>query len=200
MVASVDKADNSFVGNFDFPVGGAVEQWTFSYDSNDVFIVKGLVTDLDGFEAAVSETDVATVEYKDTASPVSTFEITTDNTASATLKVTDPAAAKAIDSANYTIKGTGEVGATIRIYADTDNDGLANEALLGSSTVLSSGIWSVTVPLTQNAANDFVAWQRVSVGDTPSLAMCRRSPRCAGRGHGCTSGVFEQLAGGPVQR
>ena len=172
VVDSVDKAGDSFeASKAAFDCGnGAGALCTFEYDSNDVFILETVVTDLAGFEAALSETDEVTVNYRNTSSPVSTFEITTDNTAEATLKVTDPASAKSIDSANYAIKGTGEVGATIRIYADTNNDGLANEAVLGSSTVLSSGIWSVTVPLVQNTANNFVAWQRVSVGDTPTLA------------------------------
>ena len=179
VVSSVDKAGDSFEASkaaTDCDGAGpgvAGAPCTFEYNSNDVFIVATLVTDLTGFEAALSETDVLTVDYRDTTSPVSTFEITTDNTASATLKVTDPAAAKSIDSANYTIKGTGEVGASIRIYTDVvgPNDTLiAGETQVGSGTVNTGGVWSVTVPLTQNTANNFVAWQRVQVGDTPTLA------------------------------
>jgi hypothetical protein len=145
---------------------------TFEYDSNDVFTNEGVPVDLDGFEAVLSETDVITINYDDDAAGLSTFEITTDNTASSTLKVTDPSAAKTIDSGNYVIKGTGEDAALIRIYSDDNpHDGLiAGETVLGSTTVASDGSWSVTVPLVQNADNNFVAWQRVTVTATPTTA------------------------------
>jgi hypothetical protein len=162
----IDSATSS-----SFEAGAVVDvpTLTFYFDSNDSFIVEGVVTDMAGFAAAASYTDVVTVTYYDTAAGFSSFEITTDNTASSTLKVTDPSAAKSIDSNNYTIKGTGEVGAAIRIYADTNNDGLAIEAVLGTDTVAADGTWAVTVPLLQNNANDFVAWQKVGTG-TPTLA------------------------------
>lgn len=185
IVDSVDAAGDSFEAS---AVADTAPFWTFEYDSNDVFLVEGVVQpDIAGFEAALSETDEITITYFDTTAPTSTFEITTDETAASALKVTDPAAAKSIDSANYAIKGTGQVGATIRIYTDVyecgvaplpicappiapDDGGITGETNLGSTTVNSDGTWSVTVPLVQNKANNFVAWQRVAVGDTPTLA------------------------------
>ena len=91
--------------------------------------------------------------------------------------MTDPAAAKAIDSANYTIAGTGEAGASIRIYSDVvgPNDGLiAGESILGTGTVNAGSVWSVTVPLVQNSANNFIAWQKVgtdaaTTADVPTI-------------------------------
>jgi hypothetical protein len=144
---------------------------SFYYDSNDIFLIEDALSDMTAFGTALSETDVVdvTAYVNNSTSAVVTYNITTDNTATSTLKVTVPSAATSIDSNNYTIKGTGEVGAAIRIYADTDNNGAADEAVLGTDTVAADGSWSVTVPLQQDAANNFVAWQKVGTA-TPTLA------------------------------
>jgi len=158
-VVSVDAAGDSF--EMSFPL-------TFNYDSNDIYLVEDALSDMAGFEAALSETDVVDVTYYDTAAGTSTFNIVTDNTASATLKVTQPSKAVAIDSNNYTIKGTGDAGAAIRIYVDYGGPG---ETVLGTDTVAADKTWSVTVPLVQDAANVFTAYQKVSSTDISTLTV-----------------------------
>ncbi len=141
----------------------------FYWDEFDIFSIKGVNKTQAEFEAALSDTDVVDVNYKPKATPsdVSIFNITTDNTAASSLKVTTPSSATSVDADNFAVKGTGDVGAAIKVYSDLvgPNDGLiAGETVLGTGTVASDGSWSVTVPLTQDSPNDFLATQKPTDG------------------------------------
>jgi hypothetical protein len=143
---------------------------SFYYDSNDVYIIEGAPTDMASFAAAASIGDYVTVSYNNAVAGVSSFDITYDQTASSNLKVTDPSAAKSIDSNTYLIKGTGEVGASIRVYSDAANNGYdATDTVLGTDTVAADGTWSVLVPLVQNTANNFTAYQKIGTA-SPTYA------------------------------
>jgi hypothetical protein len=159
-VTAVDTANDSF------EAGG----WSFYYDSNDIYLIEDGLSDMAAFDAALSEDDTINVtQYViNTPSAVVTYNITTDVTASASLKVTSPSSATSIDSNNYTIKGTGEAGAAIRIYVDF---GGPDETVLGTDTVAADKTWAVTVPLVQDAANDFTAWQRVGTDPFSTVAV-----------------------------
>ena len=163
VVSSVDKTGDDFEAsatgvNCTNGVGLACQ---FDYDSNDIFRVKGAVTTLAGFEAALSKTDVVDIVYEDAVADVSSFNITTDNTAVASLKVTNPSKATSIDSNNFLVTGSGEPGYTIAVHNDANNDAnTTGESKVAEGTISPSGSWSLSVPLQQNAANDFVATQR----------------------------------------
>ncbi|WP_310281301.1 Ig-like domain-containing protein [Rheinheimera soli] len=86
--------------------------------------------------------------------------ITEDSIAPVAPVVTSPAAALAVNTLSQLISGTHtEDGVTVELFADADNDGVAdNSAVLASAEVgaVTAGSWSLTAPLTQNTANNFV--------------------------------------------
>ena len=161
----VDSVSNSFEAKKAATTcgNGAGVLCTFFNDSSDIYMIKGVVKTQAEFEAALSKTDVVTVVYKKkaTKSDVSTFDITTDNTAASSLKVTTPSKATEIDSANFAVSGTGEPGWTVAVHNDANNDAdTTGETKLAEGTIAGDGTWSLTVPLVQGAANNFVATQR----------------------------------------
>jgi hypothetical protein len=151
-VTVVDKAGDRFES-------GAVPCSVF-YDSNDLFRIEGVATTLDGFEAALNVGDVVGGTYDPDTADQSTLDITTDNDPA--LTITDPAAATTVDANTYSIKGTAVAGYTVAIYVDSVDDGVktAGESKLGETTAAADGTWTIVVPLTQGAVNDFVATQR----------------------------------------
>ncbi|KAB1155222.1 T9SS type A sorting domain-containing protein [Tenacibaculum aiptasiae] len=105
----------------------------------------------------------------DTSSDVDVPTITEDSTSPANPIVTTPSGALTINSATQTISGTlTENGVTVHAYADTNNDGTADNAVsLGSATV-SGNAWSFSVNLTADTANNFVVQAEDSAGNTSS--------------------------------
>ncbi len=71
--------------------------------------------------------------------------------------VTEPAAALVLNADNQQISGThAENGIIVELFADTDNNGIAdNDTVLAAATV-ADGSWSLTAVLTQNSNNYFV--------------------------------------------
>ncbi|MGH8924043.1 MAG: S-layer homology domain-containing protein [Acidimicrobiia bacterium] len=137
-------------------VGGC----SYFYDSGDIFTVDGAAATLQVFEDALSVNDTVSGSYAPATADQSTFDLTN---VAATLAVTDPpAAGVTVDATSYPIVGTGAPGATINIGLDTNNDGDAGdpgEGTVASGVVDVDGNWTVTTPLVQNAANNFVATQ-----------------------------------------
>ncbi|RVT48145.1 tandem-95 repeat protein [Rheinheimera sediminis] len=86
--------------------------------------------------------------------------ITEDSIAPVAPVVTSPATALAVNTLSQLISGThAEDGVTVELFADADNDGVAdNSTVLASAEVgvVTTGNWSLTAPLTQNTANNFV--------------------------------------------
>jgi hypothetical protein len=135
--------------------------FSFFYDANDLFRIEGVGTDLAGFEAALNTGDTVSGTYDPDTADQSTFDISTDTDPA--LTVTTPAAATTVDAATFAISGTAVGGYTVAIYVDNVvNDGLrtAGEPKVGETTAAADGTWTIVVPLTQNAVNDFVATQR----------------------------------------
>ena len=99
--------------------------------------------------------------------------IVQDSTAPAPPTVTDPAAAKVINAATYTITGTAEAGSRVVIYADPGRTGsVAGRTVVGTQ-LLAAGqtTYAITVPLTANAANDFLATATDEVGNESAPAV-----------------------------
>jgi hypothetical protein len=133
---------------------------SYFYDSSDLFRIEGVATDLAGFEAALNVGDLVNGVYDPDTADQSTFDINTDNDASLTVDV--PSAATTVDAFSATVSGTSVAGYTIRVYNDLDNDNTldAGEPLVATTTSSATGTWSVSVPLIQNAANNFIVTQR----------------------------------------
>lgn len=161
-VSSTIKASNTFVAS-DGAVNcgnGLGSACTFAYDDNDIFQIGAAAATMAEFEAALSATDVLTITYSATAAGQSTFNITADNVAP--LTVTTPASATTVDAATFAISGAADPGAAVRVYADLNNDGDGTdtgEGVVANATATDDGAYSVTVNLTQNAANNFVVAQ-----------------------------------------
>lgn len=86
------------------------------------------------------------------------FSITYDTTPPAAPTVSDPAEAKTLNADNYTIKGTAEAGATVKIYKEG--------VLAGSGTAdTPSGEYSISVTLTQDAVNNFTVTATDAAGN-----------------------------------
>ena len=102
-----------------------------------------------------------------TSNDVDVPTITEDSTNPADPVVTTPSGAVSVNSATQTISGTHtENGVTVHAYADSNNDGVAdNTTSLGSATV-SSNAWSFSVSLTADQANNFVVQAVDGVGNT----------------------------------
>jgi hypothetical protein len=153
---------------------------SYFYDSNDIFTVGGAAATLQAFEDALSVNDTLTGTYDPDTADQSTFNLTN---AAATFDVTDPGTEApnagpsgadsdiTADAASYAIKGTGQPGATANIRSDVNGDGIqdAGDNIIASATVDPDGNWTVTVPLVQNAANEFLATQTVSAVESAAL-------------------------------
>lgn len=95
--------------------------------------------------------------------------ITEDSIAPVAPVVTSPSAADAVNSPTLLVEGShSEDGVIVEIFADNDNDGVADNAtVLASAEVgsVTTGIWSLTVPLTANTANNFVVIAKDKAGN-----------------------------------
>jgi len=149
-VSAVDKPND----RFETLVGTC----SINYDSNDIFLIGGVATDLATFEAALNVGDTVTGTYEPATGDQSTIDISND--VDPALTITNPAAPVTVDALTYTITGTGIVGYTVRIYNDVGNDGVVDGPVAATTIVAADGTWSATVNLTQGAPNDFLAAQR----------------------------------------
>jgi hypothetical protein len=170
LVISTLKGSDSFVvgtGGVSCPGTSC----TLFYDAtNDIFSVDGIAATLDDFEAALSAGDTVSGTYASNPEGQSTFNLTD---AIAPLVVTDPAAPTTVDAASYAIKGTADPGAAVRIHSDNViHNGVIDpgEGIVATGTADADGAWTVTTPLTQNAANNFTATQ-VPVGGVASAPV-----------------------------
>jgi hypothetical protein len=162
-VSKTTKASDVFEGGDCNGAVAGVQTCSYFYDSGDVFQIGVAAATLQEFEDALSIGDLVTSgagTYDPDTADQSTF-VLTDNVA--VINVTDPAAATTVDAATYSIKGTADPGATIRIRLETGvPDGLfqPGENTVATGTADADGAWTVVTPLVQNAANEFLATQQ----------------------------------------
>lgn len=171
VVQSVNKAEDSFVVA-DIDPGAGVLPATFEYDATDLFT--GASTTFAEFEDELSATDAITIApYSNADAGQSTFNVTTDNVVA--LTVAPPTTP--VDAATATLTGVGNPGFTVAAYRDVNPDALlvpdddyqpATDPLLTSGTIGDDGTYTLTVPLLQNVANNFVVVQRVTGASTSS--------------------------------
>lgn len=158
LVTKTTKASDVFEGSTAAPacVAGPC---SFFYDSGDIFTVVGAAASLQEFEDALSIGDSVSGTYDPDTADQSTFNLTVDGDGPITL--TDPTAATTVDAAAYAIKGTADPGATIRIRQDVDGDGVRDvgDNTIATGTADADGVWTVSTPLAQGVANEFLASQ-----------------------------------------
>ncbi|MEK4244449.1 immunoglobulin-like domain-containing protein [Psychrobacillus sp. FSL K6-2684] len=124
----------------------------YKWDANDAFFIRGQKVSQEAFEAALSDGDKLTIDYKTAADNVSTWNITVDVTKSANTGFTNPKADVRFDGFNYDLSGKGQAGNTVKVYRGSD--------LMGTTTVNSDGTWTLkAVNLTQDSTNVFEAFQ-----------------------------------------
>jgi hypothetical protein len=99
--------------------------------------------------------------------------ITEDSIAPGAAVITSPATALAVNTVNQVISGThAEDGVTVELFADADNDGVADNSTVLANAVVGSaatGTWSLTAPLTQNVANNFVVVVKDKAGNVSTV-------------------------------
>lgn len=95
--------------------------------------------------------------------------ITEDSIAPVAAVVTTPATSVSVNTATQLIEGThAEDGVTVELFADSDNDGVAdNSTVLASAEVgiVTTGLWSFNAPLTTNTENNFVVITKDKAGN-----------------------------------
>ncbi|QEL19430.1 Ig-like domain-containing protein [Limnoglobus roseus] len=104
----------------------------------------------------VTATDVAGNE----SAPADVPTLTEDSAAPTGLTVTNPTAPTSVHAAIFTLTGTAEPNALVRVYRDTnDNNAVDTGEQVVAQVQLIGGasVFSLSVPLNQNAANTFVA-------------------------------------------
>ena len=103
----------------------------------------------------------------------SALSITIDTLSPAIPVVSSPSGALYVNAANHSITGTAAANALVRVYSDLNNNGLidGSDALAGSQQLSGGGTtYSVSVPLPQDAANNFLVRATDLAGNNSSLA------------------------------
>jgi hypothetical protein len=95
--------------------------------------------------------------------------ITEDSVAPVAAVMTAPVTAVSVNTSSQLIEGThSEDGVTVELFADSDNDGVAdNSTVVASAEVgaVTTGVWSFSAPLTSNTANNFVVIVKDKAGN-----------------------------------
>lgn len=110
--------------------------------------------------------------------------------------VTTPATDILLNAATQTVSGThGEDGVTINLYADSDNNGVADNASVLATATVSGNAWSLTASLTGDAANNFVVQAADAAGNTsadvdvPTITEDSTDPVITSDGGAATAGI-----------
>lgn len=70
--------------------------------------------------------------------------------------VLEPITSEIINADNRTISGTAEAGSAVSVYTDPNNDGDKSDGVVVGSGVATGGAFAVSVPLVQDAENNFL--------------------------------------------
>lgn len=83
------------------------------------------------------------------------------------------------------ISGNGETGATLTLFSDTDNDGILDGGEVSTTTSVSSGSWSTSMPTLSSTSHSIKAFQTDAAGnDSPvSTALSIEVDTSAPSGH-----------------
>ena len=125
----------------------------YKWDANDLFFIHGQLISKEEFEIALTKGDMLTLGYDVRLENASTWNIVSDITQHAAVKITNPAQSPlTFDGSFYEISGTAHPGNKVKVYR--------NSVYVGMVTVDEDGYWSLgTVSLLQNKENTFVAYQ-----------------------------------------
>ncbi len=140
---------------------GGATAFTVSVPLNQLSANNFLVTATDASSNVSPATVVPTITEADLTAPVAPT-------------VTAPAAPVTVDAGTFTIVGTAEVGSLVQIYRDTNGNGKLDtgETVVGSQQLgATSAGFSISVPLTQNAANNFLATSTDGAGNESAATL-----------------------------
>ncbi len=116
---------------------------------------------------------VGTVSPYNASTPAIVPTITADSTPPALPVVTSPITPISVNAATTVIGGTAEAGSLVKVYADTNGDGVIDngETVVGSQQ-LSNGqtTFTIATPLTQNAADHFLITSTDAAGNASATA------------------------------
>jgi hypothetical protein len=150
-------------------VGGTARLATFVSETNGVLIYRYSVqageNDSDGITASTNGITTNGDTFLDggsngaslTYSGVINTNTLVDNTAPIDPTLTTPSSALSVNADDYDIAGSySENGITINLYADSDDNGVAdNVTVIGTATV-SAGTWTINKTLTADTAHNYV--------------------------------------------
>ncbi|WP_378181521.1 beta strand repeat-containing protein [Aquimarina sp. SS2-1] len=161
------KVSGATVFSFDLNSGNTTFPTNVSQGNNGFFQVDFATAGASDF----STIDVDEIEIEIFTSfvylAIDNFEFCQDTTAPVDPIVTTPSSSITVNANTQTISGThAENGITVNAYADTNNDGMAdNTTSLGSATVTGNA-WSFSVNLTADSDNNFVVQAEDISGNT----------------------------------
>jgi hypothetical protein len=188
-VTKTTKATDTFEATTGANCGnGGVLACSFTYDANDIFTVDGFASNIDDFEAVLSRTDTLVITYDRDDADQSNFALTD---LVAPLVVTTPSADATVDAATYDVKGTSDPEATINVRSDLNNNGVIDggDGTIATGTADVDGNWTVTTPLIQNSANNWIVRQVVGGVADPGVDVLFTITEGASAGATLTSSV-----------
>jgi hypothetical protein len=148
------------------PVSSSIYDVTVSA----IFGVGTLRLDLNGSGTGITDTIGNPISSGFTIGQTYSIDTVAPNTPT----VTSPTTAVTVNAASFTVTGTAEANALIRLWTDGNNNGIkdAGDTTLRGSQQLSGGAtaYSISVTLTQNAANDLIVTATDAAGNEGAAA------------------------------
>jgi len=147
--------------------GVTVSPLTFGIGQTTAYIT-GTLIDAGNFNRTLTVTlgEPTNASLGETAA--TTLTINLDVTAPSAPAVTSPTTTQAVNAAAFDITGTADAGSLVQVYQDVNNNGVidAGDTLVGQQQ-LGVGLtdYSISTPLTQGAANDFLVTATDAAGN-----------------------------------
>ncbi|MDT3335466.1 Ig-like domain-containing protein, partial [Shewanella sp. SP1S1-7] len=137
---------------------GGVLTYRYTVQAGDNTGASGLIVDTNGIalngdtmrDAGSNDADLSYSQW-------SSVDVIVDTTAPVDPIVTAPAGTISTNLATTLISGTHpDDGVTISLYADVDNDGVADNATVLDDTIVVAGTWTLSASLSTDSDNNFV--------------------------------------------
>ncbi|WP_049722236.1 Ig-like domain-containing protein [Gilvimarinus polysaccharolyticus] len=180
----------------DIEINSVIRQATFSSENNGILSYGYTVpaaenTDANGVIVLASSIILNGDTIRDagnnnadlTFNSVSNANARVDTTAPVAPVVTNPTVTLASNAASYDISGSHTENAVlIKLYADVDNDGVADSATELASSAVAGGSWSISQLLSTNADNNYVVAAEDAAGnvsgviDVPTITQDSTAP------------------------
>ncbi|WP_393943027.1 DUF4347 domain-containing protein, partial [Shewanella sp. S23-S33] len=139
-------------------VASGVLTYRYTVQAGDNTGASGLIVDANGIalngdtmrDAGSNDADLSYSQW-------SSVDVIVDTTAPVDPIVTTPSSAMSTNQVTTLISGThAEDGVTISLYADVNNDGVADNATVLDDTIVVAGAWTLSAALSTDSDNNFV--------------------------------------------